>query len=147
MEAFAVGLEPKTAGRVAPKAANPKEQELRKVSRDFESVFIGMLMKSMRQTINKSKMFSSGKGGEMFEGLLDTNISTQAASGGKGIGIADVIYRKLLKNVRTTGDTLGMEGAKEGSTSKHSDGSSGGSSVFRGLHQQSVVDFANEWVG
>jgi Rod binding domain-containing protein len=86
-----------------PQEPNPAEKGLKKLSgvaRTFESFFVGLLMKSMRQTIKKSGFLSGGRGEEMFTGMLDQQWSESAADQGKGIGIAKMIIDRYTRHVR-----------------------------------------------
>lgn len=86
-------------------AAQPKtlkEQELErysKAARDFEGVFVSMMLKSMRSTVTENKILSSGHGGEMFQELLDHQFSQATARQGRGIGIADMLIRRYSQKL------------------------------------------------
>lgn len=71
---------------------------LKKVCEDFESIFVNMMMKSMRQAneIEGSDLTEKSKGREIFEGMLDDELSKKVASGG-GMGLAKVMYNQLKK--------------------------------------------------
>ena len=72
------------------------DQELREATRDFESLFIHNLLKTMRAAIPKGKFFDGGSGEEIFTDLLDQEISKVVSK--RGIGIADVLYQRLTKS-------------------------------------------------
>jgi peptidoglycan hydrolase FlgJ len=82
----------------------PKEQNLRKldeIARQFESVFLQMMMKSMRSTIKKSGFMDGGRAEETFTGLLDLQITENASKNRRnGIGIADMIRKHYGKYVK-----------------------------------------------
>lgn len=75
------------------------EASLKKVCKDFESVFVNMMLKSMRATVQKSDIFDDSEGGGMamdtYQGMLDEEYSKEIAK--KGIGISDVMYKQLSK--------------------------------------------------
>jgi Rod binding domain-containing protein len=70
------------------------EAQLKEVSRNFESIFIQMMFKEMRHSIQKSNLFGNSQATEFFESMQDEQLSKQLASSG-GIGIGNVIYQKL----------------------------------------------------
>ncbi len=94
-----------TAASGAGPAAQPKtlkQQELErysKAARDFESVFVSMMLKSMRTTVGKNKILSAGHGGEVFQDLQDLQFSQATAHQGRGIGIADMLIRQYSKKL------------------------------------------------
>jgi peptidoglycan hydrolase FlgJ len=71
--------------------------KLRKVCQDFESVFLNMMLQSMRDTVPKSDLLGQDKGREMFEGMLDQEITKNMAKAG-GVGLADMMFRQLTIN-------------------------------------------------
>lgn len=70
------------------------DSQLHKVSRDFESIFLQMMFKEMRHSVEKSNLFGNSQATEFFESMQDEEVSKQLASAG-GIGIGDQIYQKL----------------------------------------------------
>jgi peptidoglycan hydrolase FlgJ len=61
------------------KAANDIK-EIKKLAKDFESIFTGIMLKSMRASIQKSEMFSGGNAEEIYSGMLDQEYSKAMAS-------------------------------------------------------------------
>jgi flagellar protein FlgJ len=84
-----------------PSALNPlkgpalhSDGELKKVSKNFESIFMRMLFKEMRNSVQKSDVFGSSRAMEFFENMQDEQLSESLASAG-GLGIGNMIYQKL----------------------------------------------------
>ncbi len=77
-------------------AKGQSSDELKKVCRDFESIFVNQLMQQMRRTIPKEGLLGGGKAEEIYTTMQDAemakNISQQ-----RGIGLADVLYRQLSR--------------------------------------------------
>lgn len=73
-----------------------KRKELKKISQDFESLFVGMMLKSMRATVPEDKLAGGGRAEETFRSMLDQEYATAAARRG-GIGIATMVEKELLK--------------------------------------------------
>ena len=75
--------------------AKMSDKKLKEVSEDFESIFINMLFKSMRKTLDeKSLIVPKGEGQKIFEDLLYTEYSKTMSKSGK-FGIADLIYKQF----------------------------------------------------
>ncbi len=76
------------------KGAHERDPEtIRKVAKQFESLFIQMMLKSMRDTVPESELFGSHSEKlyrDMYDKQLSLNIST-----GRGIGLAAAIERQL----------------------------------------------------
>lgn len=69
----------------------------KKVAREFESMFVAMMLKSMRETVGKDKLTGGGRAEETFRSLLDQEYAAEAAKGGS-IGLAAMIEKELTKN-------------------------------------------------
>jgi peptidoglycan hydrolase FlgJ len=70
-------------------------KKLKSVSRQFESIFVHQLLKSMRSTVQKAGMFGS-HATEMYESLHDEEMA-KLMTEQKGIGLAEIIYRDLAR--------------------------------------------------
>jgi flagellar protein FlgJ len=77
----------KRASREDPNAA------ISEVAEQFESMFIQMMLKSMRDALPKDGLFSSNDM-ETYTEMADQQIAVNMAKSG-GIGLADVIARQL----------------------------------------------------
>jgi len=76
------------------KGAREKDPEaIRQVAKQFESLFVQMMLKSMRDTIPENQLFGSNAE-RMYQDMYDKQLSLQI-SNGKGIGLANVIERQL----------------------------------------------------
>ena len=74
---------------------NNTNEELMSLSRQFESIFIHQLLKSMRSTIQKSGLFES-HATRMYESMHDQELAS-LMSEKRSIGLADIIYKDLLR--------------------------------------------------
>ncbi len=70
------------------------DDELKKVSKNFEAIFMRMLFKEMRNTVQKSGVMGNSQALEFFESMRDEQLSENLASAG-GLGIGNVIYQRL----------------------------------------------------
>lgn len=74
------------------------EEALKKAAKDLESVFLNDMFKEMEKTIDRS---SSGSviGSEMYRSMFYENIAKEISKG-KGIGIADMIYKQMTAQMK-----------------------------------------------
>lgn len=79
---------------------NQRDEALKKACRDFESVFTYQLLKSMRSTIDKCDLFHGGQGEEIYESLLDQELSKKIAGGGSN-SLSEFLYRQLKRKGST----------------------------------------------
>jgi len=82
-------------------ASGDKEQ-LKKVSEQFESVFIHMMIKSMRTTVTDGGLTEKSHARGIYEGMYDQEMANKMASG-RTMGVANMLYKQLEKYV--DGDT------------------------------------------
>lgn len=87
------------------KQQDPGDRKLRKACEEFEAVFTYQLLQSMRRTVEKSDLFHGGTGEEVYESMLDQELSKSMAGAGKG-GLADLLY-KQLRTKDQPGETQG----------------------------------------
>lgn len=74
------------------------DAQIQKVSKDFEAIFLQMMLKEMRNSVQKSGMMGDSQATDMFQSMQDEQISRQLASAG-GIGIGSMVYGQLQKAV------------------------------------------------
>jgi len=77
------------------KTKTKSKEGLKKVTREFESVFLEQLFKTMRKTIPKSGFLDGGQSEEIYTYMLDQELSKKLSQ--RGIGIADMLYKQLSK--------------------------------------------------
>lgn len=79
-------------------AARDPKAAVRQAATQFEALFMQMVMKSMRDAVPRSGLTDgAGGGGDMFQGMLDTQFS-QAMTGRPG-GLGEMIARQLMRNM------------------------------------------------
>lgn len=71
--------------------ASPQDAT-RQAARQFEAMFMNMLLKSMREAMPSSDPLNSS-GSKMYTGMLDSELAQKLS--GKGIGLADAMVRQL----------------------------------------------------
>lgn len=74
------------------------EKKLLEECKKLESVFVNMMFKQMQSTIEKSKLVDGGFGEEVYNDMLTEKYS-EAATSGNGIGLAQIMFKQLSKNI------------------------------------------------
>lgn len=86
-----------SAYSAAPKPGQPQTAaQARKAAEEFEAFFIAQTMESMFAGIKTDGPFGGGHAEEMFRSMLSQEYGKTMVRGG-GIGIADQVYREILK--------------------------------------------------
>jgi peptidoglycan hydrolase FlgJ len=70
------------------------DAELLKVSQSFESIFLRMIFKEMRNSVQKSAVMGNSRAMEFFETMRDDQLSEHLASSNL-LGIGKMVYDKL----------------------------------------------------
>jgi len=73
-------------------AASDDKATIAKLSEEFESIFTEIMLKSMRDSVDKSGLIDGGNGEDVFKGMLDSEYSKSMAAQRQS-GIADAIER------------------------------------------------------
>jgi len=91
-----------------------QDKALPEVARQFESIFIAMMIKSMRQASFGDPLINSSSI-DTLRGMYDQQMSIELSKG-DGIGIAESIVRQLSKNKTMTADEIMEINEKHGLT-------------------------------
>ena len=78
------------------KEKSVEERKIGKLAEEFESIFVNMMFKTMRKTVQKSGMVDGGHAEEIFNSMLDSEYAKSLA-GQRSLGLADQIEKDLLK--------------------------------------------------
>lgn len=82
-------------------AATGATDSVKQVAQQFESLFINMMMQSMRKAVPEGGLFDRSTS-QLFTSMFDQQIAQQAA--GKGFGLANVIAKQLTQSQPTSGN-------------------------------------------
>jgi len=93
---------PRQLNTGAEKSASGKEKQvltedekrLMETCRDFEAIFLGELLKSMRKTIPQGGLLEKSFGQDVFESMLDTEYARIMAQS-RSTGLAEILYQQL----------------------------------------------------
>lgn len=78
-------------------------EAIKGVARQFEAIFMNMMLKSMRDATPQDGLFDNDQS-RTFISMLDQQLTSNLSS--KGLGLADVLARQLSKNGYGTSNTL-----------------------------------------
>jgi flagellar protein FlgJ len=70
------------------------DAKLKKACQEMESVFLNMLLKTMRDTVPKSELGGNTQRTETMQSMMDMEMTRNLAAAG-GTGIAEMMYRNL----------------------------------------------------
>ncbi len=87
-----LALDTQSLEQLRAQARQSPDQALRAAAQQFESVFLNMMLKSMREATPQDGMFDSEQT-RMFTGMLDQQLAQSMAS--RGVGLADIMVKQL----------------------------------------------------
>lgn len=90
-------LDVKGVGDLRQAARENSPESLKATARQFEALFMNMVLKSMREATPQDSMFDSQQT-KMYTAMLDQQISQSMAS--RGIGLAEVLVRQLSRTLQ-----------------------------------------------
>ena len=82
-------------GRLKGEASHDPKQAIRKTAEQFEAHFLQQMMKSMRDTVEKSDLVENNNM-EMYQDLMDKEVAMKMVQRG-GIGVANMLEKQMLK--------------------------------------------------
>jgi flagellar protein FlgJ len=100
-------LDAKALGNLKLSAKENSPEAIKGVAKQFEAVFVAMMLKSMRDATHSEGMFDN-EASKMYTSMFDQQISQKIAAG-KGIGLADMLTRQLSK---AAGQTIPAEASQ-----------------------------------
>jgi peptidoglycan hydrolase FlgJ len=94
------------------RAASGDKDALREAARQFESLMVAQMLKSMRQTrfSDEDDPLTGGESLKLYQGLLDQQWAAKMANG-RGLGFADMLVKHLERQAGLTMDADGVDGA------------------------------------
>ncbi len=87
-----LALDTQNLAQLRVQANKSPELALKAAAQQFESLFLNMMLKSMREATPQDGMFDSEQT-RMYSGMLDQQLSQSMAS--RGIGLADMMVKQL----------------------------------------------------
>lgn len=71
-------------------------KKLKRACQDFEAMFVGYVLKSMRKTVPEGGFIKKSAGERIYREMLDMEVAS-SISKNRGMGLADVLYNQLKK--------------------------------------------------
>jgi soluble lytic murein transglycosylase-like protein len=78
---------------------------LQKAVKDFEAIFMGMMMNSMRSTVPRDAASGESFGNDVMESLFDAEVAKRMA-GRSNLGLAEMLYRSITKESLSAPDPV-----------------------------------------
>jgi peptidoglycan hydrolase FlgJ len=88
-----LAVDPKTLGNLKAEAAKDPDAALKETAKQFETLFLDMMMKSMRTAAAGNSEFDS-EATRTYTSLLDHEYTRKLAEQG-GLGLADLLVKQL----------------------------------------------------
>lgn len=80
--------------------------QAKKISQDFEALVVGMMMKSMRETVGKNKLTGGGHGEDVYMSMLDQEYAAVSVKKGGGMGLAKIIEKEIIRQESRANGTV-----------------------------------------
>jgi len=133
-----MALDTRSLEQLRAQAKQSPDQALKAAAQQFESVFLNMMLKSMREATPQDGMFESEQT-RMFTGMLDQQLAQNMA--GRGVGLADIMVQQLSRNMAGQAETGKPAPAPSGAPSPSAlQGMSALPSAYSENAQQGFVD-------
>ncbi|HYD95688.1 MAG TPA: flagellar assembly peptidoglycan hydrolase FlgJ [Noviherbaspirillum sp.] len=94
-----LAIDVKDVGELRQAARQNSPEALKGAAKQFEALFMNMMLKSMREATPQDGMFSSDQT-RMYTSMLDQQLSQTMAS--RGLGLADALFRQLSTKLADT---------------------------------------------
>ncbi len=98
-----LALDTQSLAQLRLQAKQSPDQALKAAAQQFESVFLNMMLKSMREATSQDGMFDSEQT-KMFTGMLDQQFAQSMAS--RGVGLADMMVKQLSHGISTQAESV-----------------------------------------
>ncbi|HOB91509.1 MAG: rod-binding protein [Bacillota bacterium] len=73
-----------------------EQKRLMQACEEFESIFVHMLLRSMRKSVPKTGFLHGGSGEDIFQDMLDEQIALEASRSGQ-FGLAKTMFYQLSR--------------------------------------------------
>jgi flagellar protein FlgJ len=103
-----LAIDAQSLDQLRAQAKRSPDEALKATAQQFESVFINMMLKSMREATPQDGMLDSEQT-KMYTSMLDQQLSQSMAS--RGIGLADIMVKQLSKQHNSTPEPVAADGS------------------------------------
>ena len=136
-----LAIDTQSLEQLRAQARQSSDQALKAAAQQFESVFLNMMLKSMREATPQDGMFDSEQT-RMFTGMLDQQLAQSMS--GRGVGLADIMVKQLSGKaggqVESGGGVGGGRLPSRSPVSSFQSSASVLPSAYNGTVQQSFID-------
>lgn len=73
-------------------------KKLMDTCREFESIFVQMMLKEMRNTVHEDGIIEKSQGTKIFEEMHMEELAKEMTKGDNSIGIAKMMYEQFKRN-------------------------------------------------
>jgi flagellar protein FlgJ len=129
-------LDVKDMGNLRQSAKAGSPEALKTASTQFESMFVNMMMKSMRDASPQDGLMNSEQT-KTFTTMLDQQTSQNIAK--KGIGLSNMLIRQLTKTADAQAQALAAGGAVDGANGANAGSFSGVASLMDAKLQKAIA--------
>ena len=105
-------LDVNSVGKLRLAAKTDSQATIKEVAKQFESLFVNMMLKSMRDATPKDGIFDSSQS-NMYTGILDQQMSQKLSSSG-GLGLADFMVKQMTRSQASPTDQPALKKLPEG---------------------------------
>ena len=84
--------------RAGDTSGTPRDEKLYQACQDFEAIFIKQMLKSMKNTVNKTGLVEGGFAEEIYDDMLYDEYASKMAKTA-GFGITESLYKQLSATV------------------------------------------------
>lgn len=106
-DATGLAADSQSLDKLRAQAKQSPDQALKAAAQQFETVFLNMMLKSMREATPQDGMFDSEQT-KMFTGMLDQQLAQNMSS--RGIGLADMMIKQLSRSIGTAASGAAVSG-------------------------------------
>jgi Rod binding domain-containing protein len=96
----------------SPKAT---PEQIKKVAKEFESIFTSIMLRSMRKTVGENPLMPSSFGEEVYTDMLDSEYSKMIANHAS-LGLSDLIVRELERQENRDNPLKALQNLKDNSS-------------------------------
>jgi len=101
---------PATQAAGAPTKAPPTDPAVLKAAKDFESIFVRQMLKSLEKTTSAGAGAKASPGQSTYGSMIVDTLSESISAGG-GLGLADVIAKSMMASHPTPGAATAAPGS------------------------------------
>jgi len=98
-----VAFDTKSLNGLKAASKDPSPESIKEVAKQFEAVFMNMLLKSMRDATPQENQFDNEQS-RTFTSMLDQQLSSNLSA--KGLGLSDIIAKQLSKGINPVTNTM-----------------------------------------